>query len=193
MTRLESFFWGIIAALGALIVELTVFIAFSMQGGQANAISFAQLFVIPQFIIIGVCIEEIFKYIVISKRIEMLSMQRSYLTNSLLVGLGFFSIEMGLIVTTGLIPETKFLIELAIIHIGTAGLIGYIVATKNPRKISTFIYALISTVLFHGIYNLLILKRTLFVLNYTIFILLALLILINLINLVRINNRLAQD
>ncbi|KKQ53189.1 MAG: hypothetical protein US70_C0005G0023 [Parcubacteria group bacterium GW2011_GWD2_38_11] len=190
MAQLESFFWGIIAALGALIVELIVFIGFSMQTNQTNAISFLDLFIIPQFIIIGVCIEEIFKYIIISKRIEMFSMQRSYLVNSFLVGLGFFSVEIGLIMATGVAPETKLLIEIAIIHIGTAGLIGYMVATRNPKRMSTLIYAIIFAAFFHGAYNLLVLNRT-FVLNYAIFGLLGLLVFINIVNLIRINARLA--
>ena len=192
MRQLESFFWGIIASLGALIVELIVFIGFSISTDPTANISFSQLFLVPQFIIIGACIEEIFKYIIISKRIEMLSMQRSYIVNSFLVGLGFFSIELGLILTNGIALQIRPLSEIAIIHIGTAGLIGYIVATKNPKKVGTFIYAMIFAAFFHSTYNLLILKRT-FIIDYAIFALLAMLILINIVNFIRINNKLAQD
>lgn len=192
MTKLESFFWGIIAALGALIVELIIFIGFSIRSSQPSDISFLQLFIIPQFIIIGVFVEEVFKYIVISRRIEMLSFGRSYLTNSFLVGIGFFSVELILIIATGIIPDAKFLAEIATIHIGTAGLIGYITAIKNPKKLSTAIYATILVVFFHSAYNLLILDRTL-ILNYAIFTLLGLLIFINIINFIRINTRLARD
>jgi hypothetical protein len=193
MKQLESFFWGIIAALGALIVEIITVMFFSFLTNQASEISFSQIFTVPQFIILGVCIEEIFKYIIISKRIELLSMQRSYIINSFLVGLGFFSVELGLIFITGIFPtHINVLLEIAIIHAGTAGLIGYIVATKNPAKISTFIYAVISATFFHTSYNFLVLNRT-FMLNYAVFALLILLITVNIINLIRINNKLAQD
>lgn len=189
---IESFFWGIIAALGALIVELVVFIFFSSSDNQVANSSFLQFFIVPQFIIIGVFIEEIFKYVVISKCVEKFSLQRSYITNSLFVGLGFFSIELGLILTTSMIVGINLLIELAIIHIGTAGIIGYIVAIKNPKKIGSFIYAMIFATFFHGAYNFLIIDRT-FILNYAIFVLLGIIILINFINLIKINNKLAQD
>ena len=192
MKQIESFFWGIIAALGALVVELIVFMLFSASSNQIANLSFSQLFSIPQFVIAMVLVEEILKYTVISTRIDILSMRRSYLANSLLVGLGFFSIELGLILITGAVPQISILGEIALVHIGTAGLIGYIVATKNPKKISTFIHAKLLTIFFHGAYNLLIIKRT-FILNYAVFALLVVLIFINLINLARINRKLAQD
>jgi len=192
MKQIESFFWGIIAALGALAMELIIFIAFSGSTDQVMGISFSGLFAVPQFIILGAGIEEIFKYIVISKRIEMLSLQRSYLTNSFLVGLGFFATELGIILTTGVTPKTNLLLEIAIVHIGTAGIIGYIVATKNPKKMSTFAYAVIFATFFHAIYNLLITDRT-FVINYVIFFILAIIVVLNLVNFIRINARLAQN
>jgi predicted DNA-binding transcriptional regulator len=192
MKQVESFFWGIIAALGALVVELLVFVIFSGSTDQTNNISFTQLFVLPQLIVLGACIEEIFKYIIISKRIEMLSLRRSYLINSYLVGLGFFSIELGIVLATGAVPATNILVEIAIIHLGTSGIIGYIVATKNPKKIMTFIKAVLFATFLHSTYNILILDRT-FIINLAIFALLAFIIIFNLVNLARINNRLAQD
>lgn len=192
MAQIESFFWGIIAALGALVAELIVFIGFSAYTGITADISFSQLFMIPGFIIVGACLEEIFKYIVISKRIEMLSLNRSYLINSFLVGLGFFSIELGLISMIGAIPPINLLMEIAIIHIGTSGLIGYIVATKNPRKASTFVSAIVFNTLLHSTYNFLILDRT-FILNYLVFTLLSFILFLNFVNLIRINNKLAQE
>lgn len=192
MRQLESFFWGIIAALGALVIELIVYIGFSVSNDPTGSVSFAQFFLIPRFILIGAAIEEIFKYIIISKRIDMLSMRRSYIFNSFLVGLGFFSVELGLIMLTGNLPQSNILGEIAILHIGTAGIIGYIIATKNPKKISTFLQAVILATLLHGTYNLLILKRT-FILNYAITSLLAIIVFLNLINLIRIGRKLAQD
>ncbi|EKE18845.1 MAG: hypothetical protein ACD_9C00215G0003 [uncultured bacterium] len=191
MAQLESFFWGIIAALGALILELIFFIVFSFYIPSSN-ISFDLLFTIPQFIIIGACIEEIFKYIIISKRIEMLSLGKSYLVNSFFVGLGFFSVELGLIWVAASTFQINLLSEIAIIHMGTAGFIGYIVATMNPKKITTFISAIAVATLFHALYNLMVLDRT-FILNYAIFFLIGIIIFFNVINIFRINSKLAQD
>ena len=168
MAQIESIFWGIIAALGALVIELVFFIGSSIYINPTMEISFSQFFIIPQFIIVAACIEEIFKYIVISKRIERLSFEKSYIINSLLVGLGFFGVEIMLILTSKNLPAVQFLIEIAILHMGTSGLIGYFVAIKNPKKITTFLLAIIFAVAFHASYNLLILKRE-YVQNYLIF------------------------
>ncbi len=192
MAQIESFFLGIIASLGALVVELIVFVAFSAYTNPASEISFSQLFLVPGFIAVGAGIEEIFKYVVIVKRVEMLSLSRSYLINSFLVGLGFFSLELGLIATTSSLPPTNTLLEIAIIHIGTSGIIGYIIATKNPKKIGTFLYAIILTSMLHSAYNLLVLNRTFF-LNFVVFALLGFILLLNIVNLIRINKELAQD
>ena len=191
MAQIESIFWGIIAALGALVVELVFFIGSSIYLSSSAGISFSQFFVIPQFIIVAACIEEIFKYLVISKRIEMLSLEKSYIINSLFVGLGFFGVELTLILMSKNLPGVQSLIEIAILHIGTAGLIGYFVATKNPKKITTFLLAIVFAIAFHASYNLLLLKRE-YIQNYSIFAILGVLVLLNVVNFFRISNKLAQ-
>ena len=52
MQRIESLFWGIIAALGALTIELVFFTAIS----GSSALSFSQFFIIPQFIVVAALI-----------------------------------------------------------------------------------------------------------------------------------------
>ena len=192
MAQVESIFWGIIAALGALVIELVFFIGSSIYSNPLAEISFSQFFILPQFIIVAVCIEETFKYIVISKRIDMLSLEKSYIINSLFVGLGFFGVEMALIFMSKNMPATQFLIEIAILHLGTAGLIGYFVATKNPKKITTFLLAIFFTITFHASYNILLLKRE-SIQNYLIFALLGLLVVLNIANFFRIGHKLAQE
>jgi hypothetical protein len=171
------------------VVELVFFIGSSLYINPTMEISFSQFFIIPQFIIVAACIEEIFKYIVISKRIEMLSLEKSYIINSLLVGLGFFGVELTLILMSKNLPGAQSLIEIAILHIGTAGLIGYFVATKNPKKITTFLLAIVFAIVFHASYNLLLLQREA-IQNYSIFAILGLLILLNIANFFRISNKL---
>ncbi|EKE20387.1 MAG: hypothetical protein ACD_8C00007G0003 [uncultured bacterium] len=185
---IESFFLGIIAALGALIVELVFFIAFSFYSNSAVSLSFFQLFTIPKFIVLGAVIEELLKYIVISKRLETFSLGRLLMLNSFFVGLGFFATETCLSYFSNSVPPSNLLIELAIVHIGTAGFIGYIVASRNPKKISTFILTIFLASIFHVGYNLLILDRT-FIVNYAIFGLLGVMLALNMLNIFLLNDK----
>lgn len=191
MRQIESFFWGIIAALGALLIELIVFIIASVNTSSKNAIPFQELFLLPAFLIGAVLIEEIFKYLVISKRVELYSLEKSYIVNSLFVGLGFVSTEFWLLSSSGVALSNQIILELSIIHLGTSGIIGYIIATRNPKKISTFLFAIAIASIFHGGYNFLIQKRE-YLENYSIFLLLGILIAMNFFNLLGISRKLAQ-
>lgn len=179
MNLIESFFFGIIAALGALIAELFVFIIISFFNPSV-AISFSGLFIVPYFIVAAACIEEILKYLFISKRIETLENKSSFFVNSLLIGLGFFGVELAFLAANGSkMPEIRFLAEIAIVHVGTAGLIGYAIGFKNPRRFSVFFPALLIATFFHSSYNFMAAKRDSFE-NYHIFIVLGIIILANL-------------
>lgn len=187
----ESFLWGIIAAFGALIAEIIVFLGISAY--KNIEFSFDIFFAVPLFFLISACIEEFFKYIIISKKVESFSLEKSYIVNSMLVGLGFFGVELGFIyMSSSLLPAWNLLTEIGILHIGTAGLIGYIVAISNPGKFSTFLSAFSAAVIFHAAYNLLAMNRESSQ-NYLVFALLGLLVLINIINLLRISSKINQD
>lgn len=192
MKLIESFFWGIVAALGALIAQLFVFIGISIYSGPAAVISFTQLFIQPYFIIIAACIEEFLKYIFISKHIKTISSKRSCFINSLFIGLGFFGVEFAFFsASESQLPHAQFLAEIAVVHTGTAGIIGYFVAMKNFKKLSTFLPALLLATFFHLTYNLLAIERAP-IENYAIFMLLGLLITFNLANFFRFGKGLAQ-
>ena len=180
MKLFESFLWGIIAALGALIVEIVFYIIASFFIDPTSSLPFSQFFIVPQFIIAAACIEEVLKYIIIFKRFSVLPPEKSKLANALLIGLGFFLFELALISATRTSPAPQFLAEIAIIHIGTAGLIGGILIVKNIRKITTFLYAITTAVAFHAVYNLLSIERNSFN-SFLIFLVLGLLIIINLV------------
>jgi hypothetical protein len=175
---IESFFWGIIAALGALIVEIIFYIIASFFIDPTGSVLFSQFFIVPQFIIAAACIEEVLKYIIIFKRFSVLPPGKSKLANALMIGLGFFLSELVLILVTRISPAPQFLIEIAIIHVGTAGLIGSILILKNYQKIATFLYTITVAVAFHAIYNILSLERT-YINNYFIFFVLGGLIITN--------------
>jgi RsiW-degrading membrane proteinase PrsW (M82 family) len=193
MRQLESFFWGIIAALGALIFQLILYVGFSTYAFPVEkSPSFSEFFSLPLFVLAGVLIEEGFKYLIISKRIELFSQERTYIVNSIFVGLGFFATELGLIYLSDPIGQIKSVIEILIIHIGTAGIIGYYVATKNPKKISTFLLALTMATALHVAYNFSVMQRNLITNGVVIFIL-ATLIFFNIFNFIFIKTKLAQD
>lgn len=192
MRQLESFFWGIIAALGALFAELVIYIVFSTFFPQVAQLSYDALSSLPAFIIAFAFTEELFKYIIIAKRIDTYSFERTFVVNALMVGLGFAATEFMLLSSIGNMPENKILLELATIHIGTAGIMGYLVAIKNPKRIRTFLQTAIIATTFHAGYNLLIEKRELLQ-NYLILSLLGFLVIYNLFNLLRVKSKLAQE
>jgi hypothetical protein len=192
MRQIESFFWGIVTALGALVIEIIFFITLSFYTDKASALSFSEIFLLPQFIIIATLIEEIFKYIILSKRTDAFSLEKTYLVNSFFVGLGFSSVEIIFIALSGTLPAWQFLAEITILHIGTSGLIGYFIAIRSRKKITVAIFAILIAVFFHAVYNLLTLNRDVFQ-NYAILILLGTLILINLSNFLRISHKFAQE
>lgn len=158
MKQLESFFWGTIAALGALVIQLVILLAAAaVQNPYGQALSVA--YATTAWGIVGAAfIEELFKYIVIVKRIEYLSLEKTFIVNSLFVGLGFFSVELALLYLkhVDITQHIQALGEIGIIHLATAGFIGYRIATKNPRKAYTFISTLLLVTAIHSAYNLLV-------------------------------------
>jgi len=158
MKQLESFFWGAIAALGALVIQLVILLAAAaVQNPYGQALSVA--YVTTAWGIVGAAfIEEFFKYIIIVKRIEYLSLEKTFIVNSLFVGLGFFSVELALIYLKHIDPAQHIwaLGEIGIIHLATAGIIGYRIATRNPKKMYTFVSTLLLVTAIHSAYNLLI-------------------------------------
>ena len=179
MKLFESFFWGFIAALGALILEIISYIIISPFIDPKGLIPFSQFFITPKLIIVTAFIEEFLKFIIIARRFNALAPDKSRLANALAIGLGFFLFELILISSTRVNPSPQFLIEIAIIHIGTSGLIGGILTIKNIRKIAAFAYAIILSITLHSTYNILLLDRN-NMHNYFIFLVLGIVVISNL-------------
>jgi hypothetical protein len=192
MKQIESFFWGIIAALGALFAEQALMDLISIFSPSQRNISSEYLFSLNYILPLAVIVEETLKYLVISKRIEFISFGRSLILNSYLVGLGFAATETALIYTKGFSPAEFLSLNLAgiiLIHILTAGIIGYYTAILNPKKFKTYLKAVGITSAVHLGYNLFVIFKD----SYTyIFIcaLLGILLIINLKNVVLISRRL---
>jgi len=192
MNQLESIFWGIIAGLSAIFIELIVFVGYSLATNSTSEISLLKFFTLPGLVIAAVFIEEICKYAVIATRIDMLSLKWSYFLNSLLVGLGFFAVELGLILQSGTLPSYNLIGELAIVHMGTCALMGYVVTFRNPKKLNTFLLAIFPALIFHVSYNILSLQRN-FTTDYGIDFLLTLLVFFVCASALDITHRLARE
>jgi hypothetical protein len=192
MNQIESIFWGIISGLSAVFLEFVIFATFTLFSNPTDEISMAKFFTIPAFVITSAFIEELCKYTIIATRIDMISLKWSYILNSFLVGFGFFAIELIIILLFGVFPPYSLIAELAIVHSGTAALMGYVMSFRNPTKPLTFLLAIFPALVFHASYNILSLSRNL-VTNYIIGALLVSLIGILFIAIFRTSSRLAQE
>jgi len=206
MKQIESLFLGIIAATGALFAEVLLMIlilAVFGAGGKLNLDDFLDItsqknIISPYvFLFLFAFLEESIKYFFIAHKIEKFSLGRMLIINSLILGIGFSVIEISLIATNinkNLMSQNYFyqnIAEIFLLHIMTAGLMGYVIALLNPRKIGTFFAAVIPALFFHLSYNILNQYRN-FWINPFVIALLAVLFLINFANLLRINKKLAS-
>lgn len=174
MKTIEAFFLGILAALGSLVLQVLFLLLAALFSNETDFNAFAALTSgsidifsagknFPLYVVLpaAALLEELFKYLVIVKRVEPFHIGKSVVLHSFLVGLGFATTEIFIIsgntidiLHTGL-PYQK-LAEVALIHIFTAGIIGFFVALKNPSKFSTAFKAVLAAFFVHLIYNLII-------------------------------------
>lgn len=194
MRQIESILWGMFAAIGALFFEAVVFTLIS-------------IFFIPEkewvldfssplnyVLIASILTEEVFKYLIIAKKIELFSYGRTLIINSLLVGLGFSSIELWLIyekffANLNLSFGLEEIAGLVLLHILISGIIGYFVALQGANKFWTFIKVIILVSAIHFAYNALIICPNRFT-GFIIILLLILLAIINILNIAAINKKL---
>ena len=193
MKYIESIFWGIIAAAGAILVQLFAFLIITILNPTAQ-VTLNLYLTMPLFIIISAFIEELFKFIVISQRIKLYSKGKLNIINALLVGLGFFGLEFAIISnnysTVGV--SFAYVFEIAILHIGTAGLIGYMIEKNKSKNLAKFSATLVIVTIFHFVYNILSSTRSEMT-NYGIYVTLASLILLNFASLLWSQKELAKD
>ncbi|MCX6765503.1 MAG: PrsW family glutamic-type intramembrane protease [Candidatus Moranbacteria bacterium] len=193
MRYLESFFWGIIAALGALALEFIIANVFLLFPSNKNIT--LELFISSfAFVIISAGVEETLKYIVIAKRIEELFWNRPLLLISFLVGLSFSLVEIALIgwqIGAEWKMHYRYLVEIILLHTSTAGLMGYFIATGNPKRSGTIIKAFGLAAIAHLVFNILAFYRSYFF-DYLIFLLLLFLVAVNVFNVLRIPKKLAS-
>ena len=195
MKQIESILWGMFAAIGALFFEAVLFALVSIFFIPGKELSLNFSSPLNYILIASIVTEETFKYLIIAKKIESFSYERSLIINSLLVGLGFSLIELLLIYgkffTNLSLPfEPGKIIGLVLLHILISGIIGYFVAFQNAKKYKTFIKTIILVSLIHFSYNALVIYPNEFT-NFLIIFLLAILATVNLFNIAVINKKLA--
>ena len=196
MKQIESILWGILAATGALFLEVLISTLIPILFGPKKELVTDFSSPLSFILIVFVLIEEILKYLVIANRIEKFSYGRSLIANSLLVGLGFSLVELALIygkfsANLNLFSELKEIIGLVLIHILTAGIIGYFVAICKVGKYMTFIKVIIAASIIHFLYNALIIWQNEFT-DLLIFSYLGLLMIYIALSMININKKLAS-
>lgn len=147
MNKLQSFFYGIIAALGTVILQQIVLILFRVE-----IIDTSQL---TPLLIFGALTEEIFKFIFIYKLAQTAQSNKNLIYSSLLVGLGFSLTELIFKLWENFqnIKINFFdYFGLVLIHLLTAGVIGLFLSLKKPLWIRIMSGILVAAIL-HLAYN----------------------------------------
>ena len=158
MKQIESFFWGIPAALGALLGQIAILAIFLIVQDPAGTMQMDALSQTLPGIGIAVLLEELFKYLVIAKRIDAISLNMSYFFNAILFGLGFAMTEQVVgYLNYGQISEGELfpIIGVMSVHIITAQLMGYRISTTNPMKLSVMLPTILLATSVHFFYNFL--------------------------------------
>jgi hypothetical protein len=156
MKNIQPILEGMIAAAIALIVELVLQILFF----QRSEIFTPEIIVLlPSFIILAALTEEIVKYVFIANNFRRLENKGEIIKNSLLIGFGFFIVEIALRHSTyDYLPLFQFL-GVLILHLTTSLLAGIILKKSAAKKIA-FLPTILLNFLLHIGYNFFILYLT---------------------------------
>lgn len=155
MKQIQSFFLGIFASLGALILEIIILSIFPISISTADLSS--KITSIGWFFFLAIFIEEISKFLFILKFIANKENGRISVFNSLLFGLGFSMLEMILVYwnyTTGTLFDLIGISGILLVHLSTAALIGYSI-TRNSSKAYALLFGFIPALFLHTAYNIL--------------------------------------
>ena len=146
-------FLGMLAAFGSLILETAASIFISPENGGAVVLS------ITWFLVACAAIEEILKFAVIFNTISQKDLKKLIFLKSFFIGLGFSVFEIVLNLYKINFQRIDLLMAFSLsgiflIHILTAGYIGYVIAIlKDSKKILSAV-VVIFTFLLHLAYNL---------------------------------------
>jgi len=164
MQKIKSIIFGILAALGALVLEFVLSDAYFIFSGKEIEMSYSTQ--ITFFLFLVVLIEEIAKYILISKLYVQQKPYEQKISTALLIGLGFALVESTF---TYLHQDFSHLYlgitSSAFLHILTAGIIGYLIISRNFQLSALKIVGTSS--ILHTTYNLTIIYNLGYFLTYS--------------------------
>lgn len=153
MKLFQSFFLGILGALGALVLEI-IFLPFSLN----TEIISEEVTSLNYFFFLAILIEEFLKYIIILKTISRFSKSTNIILNSIIFGFGFSVLEITSIYwnyRNGGFFDPLALLGIILLHASTAAIIGYVIFKSTQKKILGSILGLFLAFAIHSAYNLL--------------------------------------
>lgn len=148
---IKPFLFGIIAALGALILELVFYLIFPEQQTQQNYYNKITL-----FLFLVVAVEEALKVLMVYKNSQESQNENDIFISSFFVGAGFALAELFL---KDLGSKELFSIgnmNILLVHILTAGLAGYFLSKEPSPRRKYLIKIWLLVFLAHLSYNLLV-------------------------------------
>lgn len=156
---MQAFIFGLLAALGALITELTISdLYFILSGKDLEANYFNQ---ITLFLILVVLIEEFFKYLILVKLYASQKKQPTKISTALWAGLGFAFTELAF---TGLnlffnpdaVSFNWSVAGVFILHFVTVGIIGYLIISRKKTGLFSAIKIISLAACLHLAYNIMV-------------------------------------
>ncbi len=154
MNNLQSFSLGILAAIGALFLEVLLLNfsePLSFIGKEKVAKEFISL---DFFFFSAILIEELLKYFLISK---FLLKEKNFVFSSFFLGLGFSLFELILIYWNykiGIEFEISGIMGVILIHITTSVIIAYSIWKNIGKKLLAFLGGFIPAIIIHSLYNI---------------------------------------
>ncbi|MDO8529757.1 MAG: PrsW family glutamic-type intramembrane protease [bacterium] len=150
MKKVESFFLGIIAALGALFLEAAILNFFEPASFANNEIfSFGYVF------FAAIAIEEFLKIAVILKALPK---KNNAVFNALFFGLGFSFLEIALVYwnnQNGITYDFWGIFGIFLVHISTSLVIGYSLIGDAKKSFLIYLQVFITILITHSSYNIL--------------------------------------
>ncbi len=154
--NIKIFSWGILGALGALVLESIVAILFQAPLALTSQSG------IPWLMGAGVFIEEALSLILIGKFFQKTSIKNNFLVNTLFFGIGFSLPEIAFnILSSSSFSENIILsyLGLFLIHTATASIFGYYFSKYSYLRIH-LIFFFILAIFSHLTFNLLVLSNS---------------------------------
>jgi hypothetical protein len=152
MKIVQSFFLGILGAIGALILEIVALSFLTPISSTSETIS-REISSLGYLFFIAIIIEEFLKYILIIKVISKISEKKNVVLNSLFLGFGFSMLELFSFYwnyRSGIDFDLLAIIGIIIVHASTAVIIGFS-ALKN--FLPSLFFGFFASFVIHLAYN----------------------------------------